>query len=214
VGSVWQLRRSVVSLVLALLGSLIALILQGNLLQGRGWSLELSWQGAALALRAASDFALTQLQMLYRVPLGTWRDAWPVPEDAQVGSAMLVDLVVIASCGYILARLLSWAFTRSAGYRFGGQALPRWRWLGLALPVFVFGDIGENLLTVLALDLTEPMAAWRGLVLWGAGLGALAKWAGAIGCAGLLGLGMVQRGNPPWQTSKSQGADRGSAPPR
>jgi uncharacterized protein (DUF2235 family) len=214
VGSVWQLRRSVASLVLALLGSLIALILQGNLLQGRGWSIELSWQGLALALRAASDFAMTQWQMVYRVPLGAWREAWALPADAQVGIAMLVDVVFIASYGYILARLLSWAFTHCAGYRFGGQARPRWRWLGLALPVLVLGDVAENLLTVLALDLTEPMAAWRGVVLWGAGLGSLTKWAGAIGCAILLGLGIVQRGNPPWQTPKKTGAVRTPSPPR
>jgi hypothetical protein len=176
--SVWQRRRAWPPLALALAGCVVFLWAHGVALLG-----EPAWLPEAA--RAGASLAWTQLQMLWSGP--GWRALWDAVPRANPMSATMMDFGLGASYAYVLGRWLSWAFTRRAGLRRVGQPVPAWHWLGRALPLALVGDVAENLLTLLAVALKGwPVP----LLLWLAGVGALAKWLGLTGCALLLVMGV------------------------
>jgi uncharacterized protein (DUF2235 family) len=185
--SVWTgPLRSPLALLFAALGALVGALWHGSLLRG-DWR---AWREPLAALQAGSAMAEAQARSLVAVPLGDWRALWAgVPHDGSLGWAFAFDLLLIASYAYLLARWLSWGFTRLAGWRLPNQPLPAWRWLGLSLAFTVGGDAFENVMTLIALDGSAPVHAWQALVLWLGSLGSLAKWVGLAGCllTGLLG---------------------------
>jgi uncharacterized protein (DUF2235 family) len=187
--SVWQQRRSLMAVVLALLGAAL------------GWWLQSLWIVVAGAGAGAggdpawrpTSFALQQLAMLWQVPLGTWRVHWQPFAGTPVARVMLADCLFAASYGYLLACAGSWAFTRMAGWRRGRSARPAWAWLGLALPVLVFADLGENLLTALVLKPGGEMPSWHGVLLWLAGAAGAAKFAAGALVGVLLLAALLRR---------------------
>jgi hypothetical protein len=190
--SVWQQPRSRIALLLALLGGLL------------GWWLQSRWIVVnGLAAGAGGDpmwrpttFALQQLALLWQVPLGSWRVHWQDFAGTPVARVMLADCLFAASYGYLMACAGSWAFTRLAGWRRAASPRAAWAWLGLALPVLVFSDFGENVLTALLLSPGQPMASWQGVLLWFVGVAGALKFAAAACMMGLLAVGLVRGRRP------------------
>lgn len=175
--SVWDKPRSTKALIWALVLGMLCLFLSGFSLLAetqRVWSPDT----VLLALGAAEHFAVQQLASLWFHGLLREGQA-PWMQDGQIGWAMFWDFGFIASWGYVLARISSRAFHDLVGYRQPGDPMPAWRWLGMVPLVAVWGDVCENLLTLLAMAVqgmgVDTLAY---LILWQVALASLAKWAG------------------------------------
>jgi hypothetical protein len=110
---------------------------------------------------------------------------------------MLADCLFAASYGYLLACAVPWAFTRLAGWRRAASARPPWTWLGLVLPVLVFADLGENLLSALVLPPGSGVAWWQSVLIWGVGVAGAIKFAALAPLALLLLAGLFRRRRQP-----------------
>ena len=190
--SVWDTRRPAGSFLVAVVGAFASLLLSGYMLrEGSGWAAFVEfattpgkWGEAALK---ASELALAQLS--------AWLDVHgPFDVASAPGAcprrALLFDLAFIACYSYVLTRLCSRAFARRAGWREVGQAKPRLRVLGAALPLLVAGDVAEDVLGILAFTAGPGSVLGSGLLCLGV-LGGAAKVAGLLGCLLLLGVGAL-----------------------
>lgn len=194
--SVWHQPRSRMALVLALLGAALGWWLQSRWIVQAGAGGDPAWRPVALALQ--------QLALLWQVPLDTWREHWQGFAGTPVARVMLADSLFAASYGYVLACAAPWAFTRLAGWRRGGSARPPWDWLGLALPVLVFADLGENLLSALVLPAAGDPAWWQAVLLWSVGVAGVLKLVGLALVALLLLAGVFRRRRQPAPTRARQ----------
>jgi len=176
--SVWTApghRGANIGIGASIFGALVSRWLQALALAG-------TWPGFA-ALELPSKLARAQLALLWTRP----GDLAPLAQafGPGIGWAMLADMLLAASYGYLLARVAGWAFRRAAGVRRLGQGVPAWRWLGLAPLCAVGADACENVLTALASAWDGPVGLLQGLVLYLVGLAAAAKFLGLLGCAAL-----------------------------
>ena len=177
--SVWEKRRGLMPLVIALLVGLLALVAYGVCLllpsEVNFWPLADAPATALHAMRAAQHFAGEQLTALWGGGLmAPGHRPWELNAAIQPGWAMLWDLVFIACWGYLLSRIASRAFAWLAGFRDVNSPLPAWRWLGFAPMLAVSADVAED------------SALWAALALHGAGtdtLAAAALWLGGAASA-------------------------------
>lgn len=102
--------------------------------------------------------------------------------------SLLWDLGLILAYAQVLSRLCVAGFARGAGLRRVGQPTPRWlNRLGWALPLMVFADVGENLLTWLTITLTHSDYFFLATVIGSLmSLLALLKWVGLAGVFWLI----------------------------
>jgi len=184
--SVWERRRALWPLAMALPAGAICLLLSGACLQEEGWRTLGSVDGLLAALQAARGFALDQLASM--CGRGLLDGAQPLSmRTGQPGWAMAWDLGFIVCWGYLLARISSRAFASLAGTRTPMSRLPVWRALGMAPLAAVGSDVVEDLLTLAAL---ATHAAGVGTLaagcVWLAGVASLCKFAGLLACLPLL----------------------------
>lgn len=183
VTSVWDMHRSF--LTLCLWGALAygGLIASGACVWSRApddW-----WLYGSEGPRAAFLLAESQLEALW-APSAAFGFT-----DRSPRAALLLDLVFVVGYLGVAARFCSRAFQRLAGSRQAGDRVPVLAVLGLALPLLVVCDTGENLLGVLAFTVGENSLG-RAL-LWVGSLGALGKLVGLLGCLVLGGVGAMAR---------------------
>lgn len=104
--------------------------------------------------------------------------------------ALVWDFGFIACYAYVLAWWASRAFARRAGLRRAGQPVSRWLLrLGWALPLLVFGDIAENLLSWTTITLVQAQLMWPAYPV--AVAMALASAFKLVGLAGTLWLILI-----------------------
>lgn len=178
--SVWGQPRAWPPLLLALLGGIVFLVVQGWLLAGR-------LLPVPEAMAAAVQLGVAPLQSLGALVQWKW-PALPDRADQEVAAALLADFGFVLSYGYLLGAWSSRAFTRLAGLRRIGDPVPAWNILGRALPLLLVGDVLENLLLLASRPAWEGLA---GLLVGLAGVASAAKFAGLLACAALLLAGLL-----------------------
>ncbi len=124
-----------------------------------------------------------------------WFDTWR--DQAQTTfrlapRALLWDFVLIACYAYVLARAVSWAFARCVGQRRANEVPALMlRRLGLALPLAVAADIGENVLSLVTLLMLrggmDVLPLFTGVLM---ALASIAKWLGIFGAITMWLLGI------------------------
>jgi hypothetical protein len=187
-----------VVLLLAVLAGFLCWVLAGAMLLGPNaipgktlWT-QLVTMFVQLPKIAHANFSFAGWQL-------SWFTDLPLPgflvsRFAYTDRALLFDLGFIASYGYILGFAASWAFAKIAGLRRVGMP-PRkdLAVLGMAPCVAVVADVAENFITWLLLLLVPsgyfpPLEGGLAALMTCA---ALLKWAGWMGCAMLLVLGVM-----------------------
>jgi hypothetical protein len=186
--SVWQRRRPLWPVVVALLVGALCLLLSGACLTPAGWlglASPAAWQDA---LASGAAFARDQAASLWLGGLFD-SDRWAGWRKLQPAWAMLWDFGFMAGWGYLIARIASRAFAWLAGARSPDSGAPAWRFLGMAPLVAVGGDALENVFTLAALALdgigAGPLVA---SALFCTGAAAIAKWAGLAACLPLVAV--------------------------
>jgi uncharacterized protein (DUF2235 family) len=204
----WREGRSALGLIfwaaLLIMGALAA----GKFLLGPGATLAQNWCAmpfewmSRLPDAMKANICFSNWQLGWFLP---WQ--WPVKPPGEglwpfysPTRAVVVDFVIIASYGYLLARACGWAFARLARLRVVSDPLPKaLNMLGAAPLVAVLGDIVENLLTLLVVFQTRfdilPTFAYLTAALMT--LAALAKWLGLTGSVGLIAWGCFAKRNQP-----------------
>lgn len=164
--SIWQESQSKLTVVIALVCAALAVLGQALLLGG---------------LPRVAELALAQLRYLL-----FWSQSSMAPLSAQmpgakVGWALAVDMLLIGSYSYVLARLFARAFHQMAGPGHVRQRAPSWQALGMAPVICVSADVVENLLTFWVRNWTAPLWSIQILVLFAIGLASASKFvAGAL----------------------------------
>jgi hypothetical protein len=186
--SVWERRRPLWPVAVALLVGALSLSLSGACLTPAGWLGLATLPAWRDALAAGAAFAGDQAASLGLAGLFE-PDRWAAWRNVQPAWAMLWDFGFIAGWGYLLARVASRAFAWLAGARNPDSGAPAWRLLGMAPLVAVGGDALENLFTLAALALdgigAGPLVA---SALFCTGAAAIVKWAGLVGCVPLVAV--------------------------
>jgi hypothetical protein len=210
--SVWDKRRKLWPAALALVVAAAGLVLSG-------WSLDDPDHRLASSVRSrpACHFAMQQLASLVNptlLPSALERLANRCGPVASIGlrdravwntylqrspvSGMCWDLVAILGIGYLLARISSRSFTFLAGFRRPGQRrVALLSAIGMLPLIAVLSDIGEDVLTLIAIALERlnaPLLVPSLLVL--VGLCSLFKVVFYVASFGLFGL--VRVGIPLW----------------
>ncbi|MBV8035667.1 DUF2235 domain-containing protein [Roseateles sp.] len=167
--------------------TMLAWLLVLPLLALMGWSL-VPPQGPLAPqelLHAAWDANLRFQQWQLGLPLAEWSAVAKGFE--RPGTALLLDLMLIAAYTWLLAPWVCRAFARHAGLIRVGERPPAWlNRAGWALPMAVGADLLEDLLSWLALLAVRAdswIASPLGLLLAAA---SLVKWVGLLGVAALI----------------------------
>ena len=164
--SIWQERRSKIPVFVAMIGAAVMVAWQAYLLHG---------------LARVEELALAQFQFLWILVDPSMPSLAARLEDASIGGAVVVDLLLIACYGYVLARGFAWAFHRMAGPNRVDRRGPWWQPLGMAPVVCVVADLLENALTLWIQGWSAPFSYPEQLVLTVLGLASAAKFvAGSV----------------------------------
>ena len=186
--SVWERRRPLWPVAVALLVGALCLSLSGACLTPAGWLGLATLPAWHDALAAGAAFAGDQAASLWLAGLFE-PDRWAAWGRLQPAWAMLWDFGFMAGWGYLLARVASRAFAWLAGARNPDSGAPAWRLLGMAPLAALGGDALENLFTLAALALdgigAGPLVA---SALFCTGAAAMVKWAGLLGCVPLVAV--------------------------
>jgi uncharacterized protein (DUF2235 family) len=160
------------------------------------WAAIKQWfSDAALYLRANGQFQTWQLTAFTSTDGGWWRTVQGFDSPRW---ALVWDLGLIASYGYVLATMVSRAFAHAAGLNRLGLAIrPVLNRLGWALPLMVFADVGENLFSWLTITLGHN-ELWALAAFGRVGM-ALCAAAKLVGLLGVLVLLVGRRGLSPRQ---------------
>lgn len=187
----WCERGSATSWV-KLLVALAVLVL---LLSMMGWA-HLSPQGVFAPLdQLGAAFDANQRFQFWQLSLPVTAEWVTVARSFhRPGTALLLDILLIATWAYLLAPWVCRAFARHAGLIDVGRLPSAWlNRAGWALPLAVGADLLEDLLSWLALLAIggDSVLVWPlRLLLLGA---SLAKWAGLIGVAMLILTSLMSR---------------------
>ena len=150
--SVWQKGRAKKSLLMAMAGCVFFSLLYGACLADfvpkLGTNFQENWQLVQDAWR--HSLAISQAQLLAIARPGQLVD---FKHTAHPYFALLIaDLGLIASYGFLLARLMSWAFAHRIAFTTIGLNDKFANMAGRLLPILIVTDLLENLATVFALN--------------------------------------------------------------
>jgi uncharacterized protein (DUF2235 family) len=198
--SVWDIRRALWPIAVAVILGLFFVILSGAALTEGGLHALHTWDDA---IRMASSFVQFEIDTFDSV---RWRGLlldgnapWDIARHS--GRTLFWSLGFVVCWGYVVARFTSKAFAWLAGRRGPDSTLPLWRALGMAPFVAVASNLSEVILLVLALMAHGAHlhhGVWIPLLLAGvASAGKLVGWAGCFLLL-LLRLGMFI----PWLRAK------------
>ncbi len=150
-----------------------------------------------------------QLNISQNISFARWQLLWwrsehletSIYQFASPRTALVADLALIITYAYVLSWMAVRAFARIARLRQVGDGVDTFstKWLnrlGWALPVAVFADVGENIVSWFVI--TFIAANWEGTSLVLAALMTLlatAKFVGLIGVAVLLLWSLIARGS-------------------
>lgn len=145
-------RNAARPLLVAVLGLLLA-----NLI---GWLQTPATPIAGFCANLAQLFTQAPTHLGHNLQFQWWQLVWW--HEGGIGAgvglfasprwALALDLLLIAAYGYLLAWLAVAGFARRAGLRRAGDPVPAWlNLLGWALPLAVFADLAEDLLSWIAL---------------------------------------------------------------
>jgi hypothetical protein len=189
-GTAWCQRGNATSWIKLLM----AVMLLALLLAMMGWA-QLSPQGAFAPLdQLGAAFEANQRFQAWQLSLPPTEWLTVAKSFQRPGTALLLDLLLIATWAHVLAPWVCRAFARHAGLIHVGE--PPSAWLnraGWALPLAVGADLLEDLLSWLALVAVGADSALilpLRLLLLGA---SLAKWVGLVGVAALILTSLLSR---------------------
>jgi uncharacterized protein (DUF2235 family) len=186
--SVWEQRRVIWPLLLALVAGFACLLAAGVCLLPPELRGSRSVLEAAAAIGARLDFAGAQLGSLWGDGLIATDDV-PWGDGAAPGWAMFWDLGFVAGYGYLVARVASRAFAWLARGRNPDSTQPAWRVLGMAPLMFIFANVAKDLLTLAAIGTQAAGTTWGATALfWLVGVSALVQFLGFIACLPLVAL--------------------------
>lgn len=154
--------------------------------------------GNYLQQNISQNLSFARWQLLW------WRDdhlETSIYRFASPRTALVFDFALIITYAYVLSWLAVRAFARIARLRRVGDGIDAFstRWLnrlGWALPVAVFADVGENIVSWFVITFIGANWEWISLVLASVmTLFATAKFVGLIGVAVLLLWSLIARGS-------------------
>ena len=161
----WAAPRAGWPLLLAALLLPLLLLAIGQLQHGLPWSVAgrplTAGESIGLVALHAGDYLQANARFLVWQASGMGLGDSPCRPGLNCSpqGALLLDLALMATLAYLLARGASWAFARRAGLRgITDRPAPWLQRLGWALPVMVAGDLLENLFTSLSLGLMNQQA--------------------------------------------------------
>ena len=149
--SVWQKGRAKKSLLMAALGCLFFSLLYGVFLADftprLGSNFQENWQLAQDAWRQSLAISQAQLQAVIRPEqLASFKHT-----SNPYFALLIADLGLIASYGFLLARLMSWAFAYRIAFTTIGLNDKFANTAGRLLPILIITDVVENIMTLLAM---------------------------------------------------------------
>ena len=149
--SVWQKARRKMSLLMAVLGCVFFSLLYGACLESYvprlGLGLQENWQILIDAWKQA--WAMSQTQLLAVLQPGRIAE---YANTAHPNAAFLIaDTGLIASYGFLLSRLMSWAFAHRVGFTSIGLNDKLANLAGRLLPLLIAADLLENMTTLVAM---------------------------------------------------------------
>ncbi len=158
--SIWEKPRPKAAIVATTFFAFLLLASQGQMLIHEAYRNALV-ADAALALShlpayltESKNFALWQLLWIKDGSLQAGLDKFALPR-----TAIMIDFLMIGAYGYVLSWLCAKAFAFAAGYRRACDPVPVFlSRLGWALPLTVFADVAENVMTLIAISLAKSTA--------------------------------------------------------